>query len=358
MPTPAPFPSFSSTLSANSNPTTIDAGPLGKVMVNGVLSGIGFAQSSAGYDFYGVRNKSSYGDLSNATVMINKADGPIQFFVMAGAYSLPALGTPYLKADKTDDALFGFIQQGFVKFVPNGNFNIEVGLLPTMIGAEYTATFQNINIERGLLWNQENLATRGFQINYTNGPWAVSGSLNDGFYSNNYSSVSGLVTYTFKNMDTLSVVGMGPLSKIKQNTFVTPGTLANSSVFNLIYSHSMGPWTINPYVQYTSVSSVAAYTPSGSTTGVALLAKYTATPEINFSGRVEYISTSGKANLLYGPKSDAWSLTGTITWQKGIFFARGEGSYVSTSGTAGAMFGPNGADTSQSRIIAESGVIF
>jgi len=27
--------------------------------------------------------------------------------------------------------------------------------LPTLIGAEYTFTFENMNIERGLLWNQE-----------------------------------------------------------------------------------------------------------------------------------------------------------------------------------------------------------
>ena len=33
------------------------------------------------------------------------------------------------------------------------------------MGAEYTFTFQNMNIERGLLWNQETAVNRGIQVN-------------------------------------------------------------------------------------------------------------------------------------------------------------------------------------------------
>ncbi len=60
------------------------------------------------------------------------------------------------------------------------------GKLPTLIGAEYTFTFENMNIERGLLWNQENAVNRGVQANFTSGPVAVSVSWNDGFYPNRY----------------------------------------------------------------------------------------------------------------------------------------------------------------------------
>ena len=68
--------------------------------------------------------------------------------------------------------------------------------MPTLIGAEYAFTFQNMNIERGLLWNQEPIISRGIQGNYSSGPLTVSLSLNDGLYSNNYNWISGLVSYT------------------------------------------------------------------------------------------------------------------------------------------------------------------
>ena len=41
-----------------------------------------------------------------------------------------------------------------------------------------------MNIERGLLWNQENAVNRGIQANYSAGPVAISVSWNDGMLSN------------------------------------------------------------------------------------------------------------------------------------------------------------------------------
>ena len=62
--------------------------------------------------------------------------------------------------------------QAFLKIVPTDNFSIQAGKLPTLIGAEYTFSFENFNIERGLLWNQEPAVSRGVQANYTrSGRW-------------------------------------------------------------------------------------------------------------------------------------------------------------------------------------------
>ena len=82
---PAPYPSMSASLSANPHPAIFDAGPLGKLTVTGVLSGGGFWQSHPAVDFFGKENASSYGDITNATVIINKTDGKIQFYIQAGA---------------------------------------------------------------------------------------------------------------------------------------------------------------------------------------------------------------------------------------------------------------------------------
>ena len=44
-----------------------------------------------------------------------------------------------------------------------------IGSLPTLMGAESTFTYQNFNIERGIVWNQENAINRGIQVNQTTG---------------------------------------------------------------------------------------------------------------------------------------------------------------------------------------------
>jgi len=54
------------------------------------------------------------------------------------------------------------------------------------MGAEHTFDFENMNVQRGLLWNQENAVNRGVQINQALGKFSASLSWNDGYYSNRY----------------------------------------------------------------------------------------------------------------------------------------------------------------------------
>jgi hypothetical protein len=69
----------------------------------------------------------------------------------------------------------------WAKIAPTDNFYIQGGKLPTWIGAENAFTFQNMNIERGLLFAQEPTISRGGQLGYTQGPLALALSWNDGF---------------------------------------------------------------------------------------------------------------------------------------------------------------------------------
>ena len=141
-------------------------------------------------------DNSTQADLSNGQVFIQKTDGWFQFYLQAGAYNIPALGTPFLATDKTMSDLYGPLPVAFVKLQAGKNTSILIGALPTLIGAEYTFTFENMNIERGLLWNQENAVNRGIQVNQTMGKFAASLSWNDGFYSNRYTWLSGSLAYT------------------------------------------------------------------------------------------------------------------------------------------------------------------
>jgi hypothetical protein len=340
---------------------SVEAGPLGKIYITGALTGLAFVQD---HPMPGDHN--SVLDLSNGQVFIQKTDGWLQFFVQAGDYALPSLGTEYLQSDKIVSDTFSYVPQAFVKLVPTDNFSIQVGKLPTLIGAEYTFTFENMDIERGLLWNQEPAVSRGVQVNYSSGPLSLSASWNDGYYSDRFNWLSGLASYTIDSSNTIAFAGAGNIGRTDYSTFATPYLQNNGDIFNLIYTYNAAPWLINPYVQYSQVpasTSLGIYR-RASLWGVGLLATYTVTDHISVSGRLEYEDASGSyrsgaPNLLYGPGSDAWSVTVTPTYQSGVFFARAEGSYVGAGSiTPGYALGPNFASKSQGRLLLEAGIVF
>lgn len=355
------IPAMAFPLVANPNPTSFDLGPFGNVYVTGAVTGMGMLQDNV---FPGDREAQV--DLTNGQVFIQNTSGPIQFFIQAGAYSLPALGAPYIRAQNAVGDYFGVVPQAFVKFAPTSSFSIEAGKLPTLIGAEYTFTFENTNIERGLLWNQEPAVSRGVQANYTVGPVAFALSLNDGYYSNKYNWLSGSATYTINTSNTVEFAAGGNLGTTNVATFATPLFQNNSSIYNLIYTYTAGKLTLQPYLQYNyvPVNASLGIVHDGSTFGAAILANYAFTPQFSLAGRLEYISSSGNAlsgapNLLYGAGSKAYSITITPTFQYKIYFVRAEFSYVKALDTTpGLAFGPLGANTSETRGLLETGIIF
>ena len=365
-PTPLASPAMGATLSGNSNPFSVDAGPLGKVYVGGVVSGLGMVQSN-----HSPFDRSDLADIANGQVFIQTTSGPVQFYLNAGVYSLPALGTPYVHAVDVTKNSYSAVPMAYVKIQPTAEFSIQIGKLPTLIGAEGTYTFQNMNIERGLLWNQEPVVSDGVQVNYSKGKITVSVALTDGYYSNRYNWVSGLISYVASPKDTITVAGGAALSNYTKNTFATPVFLNNSVLLNLIYTHTEGPFVVTPYFQYTHVNANIfgpdAPQASVDTWSGAILAKYSFNAQWSVAGRAEYISSSTGScstecfapSVLYGPGSNAFSLTLTPTFQKGIFFARAEVSYVDvTSATPGFAFGVDGNSKSQVRGLLETGFIF
>ena len=354
-------PSMVGPLTANPDPFHFDAGPLGPIYVTGAVSGLALWQ-----DNVAPGDDSSQLDFSNAQVFVQKTDGWFQFFVQAGGYSLPSLGTPYFRATKVTDNTYGWLPQGFLKIAPTDNFSIQIGKLPTLVGAESTFTFENMNIERGLLWNQEPAVSRGVQANYSAGPLAFSLSWNDGYYSNHYNWISGSVAYTIDSANSLSLVGAGNTGTTKHSSFATPLAQNNSDIFNLIYTHTSAPWIVQPYLQYNSVPKNLSIgiAHSASTFGVGLLVNYAFNSNFNLSGRAEYIDSNGSPangapSLLYGPGSNACSFTLTPAYQYKVFFVRGDLSYVGTGHTTpGFALGQHFTNTNQTRALLEAGVLF
>jgi len=95
-------------LTANPNPITFEAGPLGPVLVSGVVSGLGLWQNNKFPD-----QQHSQASLSNGQVFFQKNDGLFQYFVQVGAYTLPALGTPYFSTATTTGDFFGPVPVAF-----------------------------------------------------------------------------------------------------------------------------------------------------------------------------------------------------------------------------------------------------
>jgi hypothetical protein len=374
---PAPAPPTSPLIGPSiTGPLTIQLPPpkfslplIGDIYFDGIGSGLGQWQNNP---FPG--NRAWQADLSNGQFFFQKTDGIFQFYTQFGAYSIAALGVPYISASQAtfgsgsvpaNGNLWGWFPEGYAKIAPTDNFSIEGGKLPTLIGAEYTFSPQNINIERGLLWNQEPAISKGGQANLTLGPVALSLSFNDGFDSGVYNWVTAAATWTINSANSFEFVGGGNAGKTNVSTLRTPSPQNNSYLFDLIYTYNNDPWIVQPYFQATHVPGNASlgWSTSASTFGIALLTNYNLGGGFNLAGRLEYISSTGSLatapNLLYGPGSGAFSFTLTPAYQWKYFFARAEFSWVkANSVVAGLGLGPNVNGDSQTRVMIETGILF
>lgn len=356
-PQPLPTPAVTGALQT-AIPHQFDAGPFGQLAITGILSGMGLTQGN-----WLAGDQATRWELSNGQVFIQKTTGWWQIYLQAGAYNIPNLGVPTVSTADTLKNLYGPLPVAYLKLI-KGNSSLQVGALPTLMGAEYTFDFQNMNIERGLLWNQENAVNRGIQVNQTLGRFSMALSWNDGYYSNRYSWLSGSLTYTHGS-HSLTFVGMGNLG---QTAFQTPATPVqnNGTMYEAAYTYSKGNWIVQPYFQYSNVPTNRQIgIPQGaSTDGGALLVSHTFKHGFSLAGRGEYIASSGSAsdgavNLLYGPGSNAWSVTLTPTYQNHSFFLRGEFSLVQARCfTPGNAFGSRGLNGTQPRGVVEAGFLF
>lgn len=343
---------------------------LGNWQFNAALTGLGVTQSNATGN-----NPRNYGDISNAQAIISKSTGVFQGFAVAGFYSIPDLSTSYLRAATQTKNTWGGLPIAIASVVPDENWSLNFGNLFALGGAEGTFSYENINIQRGLLWGQTNSVSRGVQLNYQKEAWSTSLAWTDGAYSGKYNWIAASIAYQMTPQAALTAVWNGSVSGNATNTTGTPLLQNNSQISNLLFSYMGEHWGITPYLQYSVVPANPSIGITGvsSSQGVGLLATYRITPLVNgqpakqnqtLPFRLEYLNTTGNSgtaanNLLYGPNSGAWSATLTPTYQNGPFFARLEGSYVRALNYAsGSAFGQTGNSPSQTRVLLEAGILY
>jgi hypothetical protein len=365
-PAPAPAPAPLSTFVLTGPlqwlpPATFDAGPLGKLSVNGILTGYSVFQNN-----HVPGDDKAQATLSNGQIFIQKADGKIQYYIQAGVYTMPTLSVPFVNAQDTVNNFYGPVPVAYLKLQAAKNTQFLIGSLPTLMGAESTFTYQNFNIERGIVWNQENAINRGIQVNQTVGKYLSAAiSWNDGYYSNRYSWLSGSATLT-KGPHSLVYDGMGNLGQTAYQTVATP-VQNNSYMHALIYTYTKGPWIISPYFQYSKLPTNAkvGVAKGTSATGGALNVSYAFKRGFSLPARVEYLTSSGSAtdgsvNLLgFGAGSKGVTFTATPTYQKGGLYLRSDLALVhATDYAKGAVFGKTGTEANQFRAVLEFGFIF
>ena len=155
-------PAMSGPLVANPNPFHLPVGhPLGEVYVTGAVSGLGY-----GTDRSRARRRQALQSRTSATSRraCRRPKDSFQFFLQPGAYSLPTLSIPYKNV--TDMVTGDKLRWPAGRLGQDGaqrHLSFQAGKLPTLIGAEYMFTFQNMNIERGLLWAQEPVIRKAFR---------------------------------------------------------------------------------------------------------------------------------------------------------------------------------------------------
>jgi hypothetical protein len=363
-PAPAPAPLSTFVLTGPLQwlpPATFDAGPLGKLSVNGIVTGFSQFQNN-----HVPGDDSAQATLSNGQIFIQKADGKVQYYIQAGVYTMQALSVPFTNAQNTVNNTYGPVPVAYLKLQAAKNTQFLIGSLPTLMGAESTFTYQNFNVERGILWNQENAINRGIQVNQTvNKYLSASMSWNDGYYSNRYSWLSGSVTLT-KGRHVLVYDGMGNLGQTVYQTAATP-VQNNGYMHAVIYAYTKGPLIISPYFQYGNLPTNAkvGVTKGTSATGGALNVSYAFKRGFSLPARVEYLTSSGNAtdgsiNMLgFGAGSAGTTFTATPTYQKGGMYLRSDLAWVHAKDyTPGSVFGKTGTDANQFRGALEFGFIF
>jgi hypothetical protein len=339
--------------------------PVDDVNYHVILTGNGMAQTNPIPSDY-----SSFIDAGNAQVIVKKEEGLIQFYLQSGIYSTPSLGTTYQRASLQTMDSFGLVPLASVSVAPSRYWLITGGKINSFGGNESTFTFQNNNIDRGLLWNQTSNVSKGVQLTYKEDAFSAAVTLNDGFYSNQLTWLGASAAYQLNQKSNVSVIWTGAMKANATNTFITPILQNNSQIVNAIYTYQSNRLSVSPYLQYTYIPanpSLGILT-SAQTMGAAILTNYrlawSVPGKVTLPLRVEYIDSSGKGdasspNLLYGPGSAAWSATITPTYQYERVFIRGELSYVQALQTSmGMVFGSTGNANTQTRIMLEFGLVY
>lgn len=353
-------------------PPTPSPAPSPPVTTSGIVSGFTFTSdnpnAAGALDTASGADLSSRTQLSNALITVAHSSGPLRFSITAGAYNFPVAGVAinptFQKVANTN--LFGYLPNAYVQYVPNARWTISAGKLPTLLGQENTFTFQNINIQRGLIWNMEPVVSNGIRVAYSNANFSAAMEYNDGFYSGTRRAVEGLLGWNPTPASSLQFIFIIPDANTPPNT---TAFIANKREYDVMYTQQIGKLQLLPYALWVQspASTAAGYVKAESAFGAALLADYAFNGALSLGGRFEAVGNASSVNdaslnsdlVGYGPGSSATTFTLTPAYKTPHLFVRGEWSHVVANNVfPGLGFGTGGLRTNQTRLGLEVGAQF
>jgi hypothetical protein len=229
-----------------------------------------------------------------------------------------------------------------------GNLYLQAGRLLTNIGGEAPYTFQNINIQRGLVWNGEPVFYNGVRIG---GEFQSVGfylGVNDRDTSDGKMALEGGISL---NLPAQSSASFNILLPDKNDENPT-------KVYNLTFNTAVAGLPVTLYADYLSTPQPGD---DADSVGVAALTELSVNEQISVGTRVEYVHNDGDGdNYGIGTGNYAWTFTLTPKYQFNKYlYIRAEASYVKLGHKYYQKSdNPNDLTDNQFRLGAEVGFVF
>jgi len=279
---------------------------------------------------------------------------PFGFGLAVGQAWFPVVGQePLPKPDDLNGAFsdsnsnFGIFEayaQGKV-----GPVTVTAGRFATKIGGEAPFTWQNVNIQRGLVWAGEPVWFDGVRLEAQYGNFGGYIGVNDRDTDDGKMALEAGVGTSFDKVD----IGFNVLIPDKNDEW-------NTRTYNLTLN--INYWERLPLTLYVDYLNTPQDGDDADSLGVALLGQYQFNEKISLGARVEYVNNDGDGdNYGIGKGNNAWTFTLTPKYQINRYLSvRGEVSYV----TLGNKYyqkdadNPDSLSDSQLRLGAEIAFVF
>jgi hypothetical protein len=296
--------------------------PIGTINVSGALSVYTIHSNNIAVN----DNKKTRYDVGSAIVSLSKPAEPFGFTLIGSAYATPVVGVGLSKTSEYTDP-FSPIPVAYVEYSPMKGLSVQAGKLPTIIGYESALTYQNNNIQRGLVWNMQPVINNGVRITYSIDSFFVKLGVNDGFYT---------LSTTHPKPALEASLGLTPIKdgSIALNVIVPhKDSTTNNRELNLVASYTLDKLSLGADLLYVEApkSDKAGVPEKAKASGIALHLSYDLKP-FKLSGRIEYVkdnSDNGGIDLVgLRDGNKGWTFTATPAYTHGPLFLRGELSYV------------------------------
>lgn len=230
-----------------------------------------------------------------------------------------------------------------------GMFDLQAGRFVTNIGGEAPYTFQNINIQRGLVWNGEPVFYNGVRLNGEFQSVGFYVGVNDRDTHDGKMAFEGGVSCNLPYKTSASFNILIPDKNDENPTRVYNLTFNTDAVQNV---------PITFYVDYLDTPQKGQNTQS---IGAALLADVKVNQKVSVGTRVEYVHNDGDGdNYGIGTGNYAWTFTVTPKYQFNKYlYIRAEASYVKLGHKYYQKSdNPNDLTDNEFRLGAEVGFVF